>query len=75
MRVALHPDCMYPEGHAAHLLQDNFICVAEGSEPKTLERAKAIAMHWITGFENYRRSGAFYNGPQRVNVIEVPRTS
>lgn len=71
MKVIQHPPCSYQTGVSAHLLEANFICVAEGREPDTIERAKAVALHWMTGFESYRRHGVFPNGQSRFDVKEV----
>lgn len=71
MHVLEHPPCRYPLGVVAHLLEANTICILQGYEPHTIERAKALALHWITGFEEYRRSGNFPNGKSRIDVKEV----
>jgi hypothetical protein len=71
MRVLEHPACNHPLGVSAHLLDGNQICVSQGREPQTIERAKAIAFQWMYGFEVYRRTGAFPNGAARFNVKEV----
>lgn len=68
IKVLSHPPCPYQLGVSAHLLEGSYICIAEGREPETLDHAKAIAMHWMHGFEAYRRSGQFPNGPARVHV-------
>ncbi len=51
-----------------HLYSSGEICVAAGQEPRTLDRAKAIAMFWIDGYSKYIRSGVFANGAAKVNV-------
>ena len=71
MRVLRHPGCRFTLGVHAHLLEDDYICVAEGREPTTIERAKAIAMHWMQGFEEYRHTGEFPNGRARFDVKAV----
>ncbi len=65
-----HPYSPYELGHAAHLHEGDVICVLPGREPKSLERAKAIAFAWMRGFSHYIRTGDFPNGPARVNVAE-----
>jgi hypothetical protein len=65
-----HPPCPYPLEYAAHLLPHDRICVAAGREPRSIEQAKAIALHWMRGFSTYARTGIFPNGPARVNVAE-----
>ncbi len=71
MKILDHPPCTYPLGVYSHLLDADFICVLVGREPRTIERAKAIACHWMNGFEVYRQSGEFPNGKLRVDVKEV----
>lgn len=71
MRVLEHPPCPHPLGVQAHLLAGDTICVAQGREPRTIERAKAVALHWMCGFEGYRTSGVFPNGTARFDVKEV----
>lgn len=70
MRVLQRPECPYPLGVAAHLLEADHICVATGREPRTIEQAKALAFHWMNGFETYRRTGSFPNGRARFDVKE-----
>jgi hypothetical protein len=55
---------------ACHLLEGEEICVRVGDEPRTLERAKAIALFWLRGFGIYRRSGVFPNEGGRIHVSE-----
>lgn len=71
MKVIQRPECPFPLGVAAHLLLGDHICVASGREPRTIEQAKAIAFHWMHGFETYRRTGSFPNGRARFDVKEV----
>ena len=52
----------------SHLYSNGRICIASGKEPRTLDRAKAIAFAFCEGFSQYVRTGAFPNGPKRVNV-------
>lgn len=51
-----------------HLYDSGEICVAAGREPRTLDRAKAIAMSWCEGWSQYVRTGKFPNGPKKVHV-------
>ncbi len=68
MRVLQQPACQFPLGHAAHLLEGNRICVTYGREPRTLDQAKAVAFHWMVGFEKYRLTGKFPNGKAKFDV-------
>ena len=54
--------------HDTHLYGSGQICVAAGHEPKTVDRAKAIAMSWCEGYSKYIRGSSFPNGAKRVNV-------
>lgn len=69
MLVLTKPECHFQEGLAAHLHPGDRICVLKGYEPKTLERAKAIAMHWLRGYSIYCRTGNFPNGAAKINVV------
>lgn len=51
-----------------HLYSSGEVCVAGGHEPRTLDRAKAIAAFWMDGYSGYVRTGKFYNGQAKVNV-------
>jgi len=51
-----------------HLYTSGKICVSDGHEPRTIERAKAIAMNWCEGWSKYIRGYSFPNGAKRVNV-------
>lgn len=66
-----YPSCSYPLGIPAHLLEADLVCVAVGREPQTIERAKAVAFHWMTGFETYRRTGVFPEVKTRFDIKEV----
>jgi hypothetical protein len=68
MRVLDRPECPFPLGYPAHLLEGARICVTQGREPKSLDQAKAVAFHWMSGFEQYRQTGAFPNGRARFDV-------
>jgi len=51
-----------------HLYASGEICVAYGYEPRTIERAKAIAMSWCDGWSKYVRGYPYPNGAKRINV-------
>lgn len=68
MIVLEHPQCSYPIGHASHLLEGKRICVSQGREPRSIDQAKAVAFHWMKGFESYRTTGFFPNGAARFDV-------
>ena len=51
-----------------HLFWDGRICVTAGMEPKTRNKAKAIAMIWIRGWSIYVRTGSFPNEGHSVDV-------
>jgi hypothetical protein len=54
--------------HDHHLYSDGTICVTVGQEPRTIDRAKAIAMSWCDGWSKYQRGNAFPNGRKAVSV-------
>lgn len=62
------PDPFEGDSHAHHILPDGSICVSSGNEPRTLDRAKAIAVHWMEGYSQYIRTGTFPNESRRVRV-------
>ncbi len=51
-----------------HLCASGKVCVAAGKEPRTLDRALAIAFIWIDGYSAYIRTGVFPMGAKKVNV-------
>jgi hypothetical protein len=51
-----------------HLYSSGAICITAGHEPKTDDRARAIAVHWMHGWSEYVRTGRFPKGPRRVMV-------
>lgn len=51
-----------------HLLSTGEICVSKGNEPRTMDRAKAIAMYWMEGYSKFIRTGTFSNAGGRVKV-------
>jgi hypothetical protein len=53
-----------------HLYGSGEICVATGRAPRTMDRARAIAMVWAKGWSTYIRTGKFPSGNQKVNVPE-----
>ena len=74
--VELYCDDCPPDPHRAdpsvtHLFKGGKICVASGVKVKTLSMAKAIAVHWMTCYSSFIRSGRPVwprNGKVRVNV-------
>jgi hypothetical protein len=44
------------------------VCVRVGKEPRTFERAEAIAHAWMIGYSVYIRTGKFPRGSVRVDV-------
>lgn len=51
-----------------HVYNDDRICVATGHEPRTYDRAKAIAAAWMEGYSSYVRTGTFPNKARHINV-------
>ncbi len=51
-----------------HLYPSGEICVARGNEPRTMDRAKAIAYFWMEGYSKFIRTGKFANDGGRVRV-------
>ena len=51
-----------------HLYDSGEVCVAAGKEPRTLDRALAIAFFWMDGYSVYIRTGKFPTGAKKVNV-------
>ena len=69
MIVTEMPDSEHPITLAdAHLHPGNRICVTAGHEPRTRDRAKAVALFWMRGYSIYRRYGKFPNSGGRINV-------
>lgn len=69
MYCLLHPHDPHKKGSPEHHMYDSGeICVAKGKEPRTLDRAKAIATLWMEGFSKYVRTGSFPQGGGRVKV-------
>jgi len=60
------PACTHSLGNAAHLLDEDEICLRV--QPDTKDRAKAMALLWIRAFGIYCRTGKFPNDGGRVNV-------
>jgi hypothetical protein len=44
------------------------ICIAQGCEPRTLDKVIAIGQHWCKGYAHYIETGEFPNGKARINV-------
>jgi hypothetical protein len=64
-----HPHNAYSNAASdCHLFSSGQVCVTSGKEPRSLDRAKAIAHVWMKGFSAYVRSGQFPNRAARVNV-------
>ena len=57
-----------------HLYTNGTICVAAGHEPRTADRARAIAQVWAAGWSSYIRTGTFPSGSQKVNIVTGDRT-
>lgn len=51
-----------------HLWPSNKICVSAGKEPKTFDRAVAVAHYWIHYYSKYVRTGSKEQPKHRVNV-------
>jgi hypothetical protein len=69
MFAELHPSDPYGASVTDnHLYPSGEICVSGGNAPETMDRAKAIAVHWMEGFSEYVRTGEFPNGKRRVHV-------
>lgn len=69
--VPMHPpDPHRKNSHEHHLYDSGEICVAPGKEPRTLDRAKAIAIHWMECWSVYIRTsdGKFPKGGRKVTV-------
>jgi hypothetical protein len=65
-----HPYNPYSDDAAkCHLYSSGEICVSHGCEPRTLDRAKAIATAFMDGYSQYVRTGVFPNGGKRVSVF------
>ena len=64
-----HPSDPWGKGvEENHLYSTGEICVSKGQEPRTMDRAKAIAMVWCEGWSVYVRTGVFPKGAKRINV-------
>lgn len=64
-----HPDNDYdPAVRLCHLYSSDEICVFAGKEPRTFDRAQAIAFVWMEGYSQYVRTGVFPKGKKRVHV-------
>ncbi|MBI2806067.1 MAG: hypothetical protein HYX68_13890 [Planctomycetes bacterium] len=51
-----------------HRYDSGEICVKPGYEPRTLDRAKAIASLWMKRYSRYIRTGRFDNSGGSVDV-------
>jgi hypothetical protein len=64
-----HPDNSFDTSVVkCHLYGSGQICVASGKEPRSFDRARAIAIAWMDGYSQYVRTGSFPTGRKRVNV-------
>jgi hypothetical protein len=70
MHVLERPPSPRPDWHpnTYHLLEADRICVTQGREPATIDRAKAIAYVWMRGYSEFVKTGRFPNPAHRVNV-------
>ncbi len=63
------PDDPFRIKDEAHVdLDGEKICVRPGQEPRSLERAEAIAHTWMAGYSEYVRTGEFPKGTRRVDI-------
>lgn len=51
-----------------HLWPSNKVCVARGREPRTLDRAMAIASYWMEYYSSYIRTGEKIQPKMKINV-------
>ena len=64
-----HPSNPYDNSASqCHLYSSGEICVHEGQEPRSYERAQAIVFVWMEGYSQFVRSGVFPTGRKRVHV-------
>lgn len=54
--------------HTHHLYDSKEVCVDQSRKPRTLDRAKAIAVYWMNRYSEYVSTGKFPQTPGRVNV-------
>lgn len=66
-----HPAMSFPLGFRAMLCPGNEISVSESHAPRTVDRAKALAICWIAGFSASIRTGEFTEPPVRVSPTEA----
>lgn len=63
------PEDVHGEGPTTHhRYSTGEICVTEGREPRTADRATAIALAWVDGYSEYLKSGSFPNGAKKIRV-------
>ena len=61
------PSCPYPVGRGrGHITEEGLVCVTPGREPRNYSQARAIAMLFVDGFSEYRRTGVFPDDPTRA---------
>ncbi len=69
IRCTEHPTNRYSsDATKCHLYNSGNVCVTAGKEPRSLDRAVAVAQVWMNGYSSYVRTGKFPNGKSRVNV-------
>lgn len=69
IRCTEHPANSYSSAATkCHLYGSGDVCVTAGKEPRSLDRAVAIAQVWMNGYSTYVRTGRFPTGKSRVNV-------
>ena len=71
--IAVHaevrPKDPYRNRDECHIdLDGTLVCVAAGKEPRSFERAEAIAHAWMLGYSVYVRTGRFPRGTVRVET-------
>jgi hypothetical protein len=51
-----------------HRYSSGKICVAAGKEPRTYEKAEAIAQYWVERYSGYVTTGTFADTGAKVHV-------
>jgi hypothetical protein len=62
------PDSYGKGSEEHHRYQSGRICIREGYEPRTLDKAQATAAAWIDGYSEYIRTGTFPKKARAYNV-------
>src|SRR5437879_4551830 len=69
LHCSQHPEDPFGKGVAeSHLYSSGKICVREGYEPRSMDRAEAIAAAFIDGYSEYVRTGETPTRTRRYNV-------